>query len=84
MVTDEILATLNKTHLISSNVLAENEVHTSVNVTGELLRLYVPSSLLQTLSWVNFTMKSNQLLSSFRTNYDARPNSVYISKKHLY
>ncbi len=71
-IVNDVISSLNRTYLISSNVLTENEVFTSVNATDGSIRRNVPLQILHTLSLISIIMKSNGLFSSLRTNYDLR------------
>jgi hypothetical protein len=69
-VVNDVIASLNQTYLISSNVLTENELLTTVNGTGESIRSNAPLLILHTLSLIRVITKSNRLVSSLHTNYD--------------
>lgn len=69
IIENEILINLKQMYLISSNVLTENEMYTSINTTAARIRLDAPILLLRTLSLFHVTTKSDRLISSLRTNY---------------
>jgi predicted nucleic acid-binding protein len=74
-IVNDVISSLNQTYLISSNVLTENEVFTSVNRTGESIRSNAPLQILRALSLIRVTTHSNRLISSLRTNYDLRASA---------
>ncbi len=74
-IVNDVISSLNQTYLISSNVLTENEVFTSVNATDESIRSNAPFQILGALSLIRVTIKSNRLVSSLRTNYDLQTNN---------
>ncbi len=71
-VVNDVISSLKRTYLISSNLLTEKEVFASMTVSGERIRRSVPFQILRTLSLIIITMNNNILYSSLRTNYDLR------------
>jgi predicted nucleic acid-binding protein len=71
-IVNDVISSLNQSYLISSNVLTENEVFTSVNATDESIRSNAALQILRALSLIRITTHSNRLVSSLRTNYDLR------------